>query len=197
MGVLTGCFRAPNAAAVAQSLEETDGGSPLHAEAPVLDGVGAERVDPVVVLGRLVAAIRRTEWRVGLAAANIQDRDGAKRSLLWIRLDHPGVQKIRADQGFAGRLVEWTSTVLGREPEIVRKAPGRRGSQVQSKRWAVERTLSGITSHQRPARDYETGPARSETMIRWAMIGIMVRRLARGRPASRPGPRPLSSKPGL
>ncbi|TQE34825.1 hypothetical protein Sipo8835_14180 [Streptomyces ipomoeae] len=67
MGVLTDYFRAPNAAAVVQSLEETDGGSPLHAEPPVFDGVDAKRVDPVVVLGQLVAAIRRTEWRVDLA----------------------------------------------------------------------------------------------------------------------------------
>ncbi|MFF4433060.1 transposase [Streptomyces sp. NPDC001513] len=39
------------------------------------------------------------------------------------------------------------------------------------------------------ARDYETIPARSETVIRWAMIGIMV--LTRGRSATRPGPHPL------
>nr|WP_307049836.1 IS5 family transposase [Streptomyces achromogenes] len=128
---------------------------------------------------------------VHVVAANIQDRDGAKRSLLWTRLDHPGVQKIWADQGFAGRLVEWSSTILGRELEIVRKAPDQRGFQVQPKRWAVERTFSWLTAHRRLARDYESSPARSETMIRWAMIGIMVRRLTRGRPATRPGPRLL------
>ncbi|WP_344447220.1 transposase, partial [Kitasatospora nipponensis] len=66
-----------------------------------------------------------------------------------------------------------------------------RGFQVQPKRWAVERTFSWLTAHRRLARDYESSPARSETMIRWAMIGIMVRRLTRGRPATRPGPRPL------
>ncbi|MFD5030131.1 transposase [Streptomyces sp. NPDC058220] len=44
-----------------------------------------------------------------VVAANIQDRDGAKRALLWIRLDHPGIEKVRADQGFARRLVEWTA----------------------------------------------------------------------------------------
>ncbi|MCX5215380.1 transposase [Kitasatospora sp. NBC_00240] len=125
-------------------------------------------------------------------AASVQDRAGARRPLLWTRLDHPGVRKIWADQGFAGRLVDWTAQILGRDLEIVRKDPGQRGFQVQPKRWAVERTLSWITTHRRLARDYETSPARSETMIRWAMIGIMVRRLARGGPASRPGPRPLA-----
>lgn len=107
------------------------------------------------------------------------------------RLDHPGVQRIWADQGFAGRLVEWSRTILGRELEIVRKAPDQRGFQVQPKRWAIERTFSWLTAHRRLARDYETSPARSETMIRWAMIGIMVRRLTRGGPATPPGARSL------
>jgi transposase len=126
---------------------------------------------------------------VHVVAASVQDRDGARRPLLWTRLDHPGVKKIWADQGFAGRLVEWTTQILCRELEIVRKDPDQRGFQVQPKRWAVERTFSWLTAHRRLARDYEASPARSETMIRWAMIGIMVRRLTRTGPATRPGPR--------
>ncbi|ROR35842.1 DDE family transposase [Kitasatospora cineracea] len=106
--------------------------------------------------------------------------------------DHPRIERFWADQGFAGRLVEWTARILGRELDIVRKAPGQRGFQVQPKRWAIGRTFSWLTAHRRLARDYETSPAHSETMIRWAMTGIMVRRLTRGRPATRPGPRPLS-----
>lgn len=125
-------------------------------------------------------------------AASVQDRDGARRSLLWTRLDHPTVQKIWADQGFAGRLVDWAATALKRTVEIVRKEPGQRGFQVQPKRWAVERTYAWLTAHRRLARDYEHHPAHAETMIRWAMISIMVRRLTRSGTASRPGPRPLT-----
>ncbi|WP_455754771.1 IS5 family transposase [Streptomyces prasinus] len=145
---------------------------------------GRERFIVTDTLGLLLA--------VHVVAASIQDRDGARRPLLWTRLDHPGVKKIWADQGFAGRLVDWTAQILGRELEIVRKDPGQRGFKVQPKRWAIERTLSWITAHRRLARDYEQQPAHSETMIRWAMIGIMVRRLTRGRPATRRGSRPLS-----
>lgn len=58
---------------------------------------------------------------VHVVAASVQDRDGARRPLLWTRLDHPSVQKIWADQGFAGRLVDWTAQILGRELDIVRK----------------------------------------------------------------------------
>ncbi|MER6082433.1 hypothetical protein [Streptomyces sp. NPDC001833] len=76
-----------------------------------------------------------------MRAPSIQDRDGAKRPLLWTGLDHPSIKKVCADQGFAGRLVEWAAQILGRALEIVRKDPDQRGFQVQSKRWAVERTL--------------------------------------------------------
>ncbi|TCR26099.1 DDE family transposase [Streptomyces sp. BK205] len=126
-----------------------------------------------------------------MVAASVQDRDGARRPHLWAWLDHAQMQKFWADQGFAGRLVDWTARILGRELDIVRKDPGQHGFQAQPKRWAVERTFSWLTAHRRLARDYETIPARSETVIRWAMIGLMVRRLTRGRPATRSGPHPL------
>ncbi|WP_263108122.1 IS5 family transposase [Kitasatospora sp. DSM 101779] len=144
---------------------------------------GRKRFLVTDTLGLLVA--------VHVVAASIQDRDGARRPLLWARLDHPRIQKFWADQGFAGRLVDWTARILGRELDIVRKAPDQRGFQVQPKRWAIERTFSWLTAHRRLARDYEASPARSETMIRWAMIGIMVRRLTRKGPVVRSGRTPL------
>ncbi|MGW4379325.1 transposase [Kitasatospora sp. NPDC004531] len=125
---------------------------------------------------------------VHVVAANIQDRDGGKRPLLWTRLDHPGVKKVWAGQGFAGRLADWATQILGRELEIVRKDSDQRGFQLQPTRWAIERTLSWITANRCLAQDYETNPAHSESMIRWAVIGIMVRRLTRRGPATRPGP---------
>ncbi|MEE1745735.1 transposase [Streptomyces sp. JV184] len=88
-------------------------------------------------------------------------------------------------------MVDRSASILGREPENVRKASEQRGFQVQPKRWAVERTFAWMTARRQLARDDEADPARSETMTRWAMIGIMVRRLTRGCPAQRPGPRPL------
>ncbi|MFC8864836.1 transposase [[Kitasatospora] papulosa] len=148
------------------------------------EGKGRNRFIVTDTLGLLLA--------VHVVSARIQDRDGAKRPLLWTRLDHPGVTKIWADQGFAGRLVQWVTEILSRDLEIVRKDPDQRGFQVQPKRWAVERTFSWLTAHRRLARDYETSPARSETMIRWAMIGVMVRRLNRVGPACRAGRRPLT-----
>ncbi|MFD7439544.1 IS5 family transposase [Streptomyces sp. NPDC059861] len=185
-------------------VREADGRN-AEPSAGLVDSQSVRTADTVPAVSRGFDAGKRVKGRkrlivtdtlgllltVHVVAANIQDRDGAKRSLLWTRLDHPGVKKIWADQGFAGRLVDWTATILGRELEIVHKAPDQRGFQVQPKRWAVERTFSWMNAHRRLARDYETSPARSETMIRWAMIGIMVRRLTRGSPAIRSGSRPL------
>ncbi|MFE3271254.1 transposase [Streptomyces sp. NPDC059215] len=128
---------------------------------------------------------------VHVVAANVQDRDSGRHPLLWTRLDHPSVRRIWADQGFAGRLVEWAAQTLSRDLKIVRKDPDQRGFQVQPKRWLAERTFSWLTAHRRLARDYESSPARSETMVRLAMIGVMVRQLTRPGTAVRPGPRPL------
>ncbi|MFI8884999.1 MULTISPECIES: transposase [unclassified Streptomyces] len=64
-------------------------------------------------------------------------------------------------------MVDRSASILGREPEIVRKAPDQRGFQVQPKRWAVERTFAWMTARRQLARDCEADPARSETMIRW------------------------------
>lgn len=67
------------------------------------------------------------------------------------------------------------------EQDLPRQAPHR----------AADPT-SWLTAHRRLARDYEAGPAHAETMIRWAMIGIMVRRLPRQGPTARPRPQPLT-----
>ncbi|MEU9454565.1 transposase [Streptomyces sp. NPDC048277] len=69
-------------------------------------------------------------------------------------------KKIWADQGFAGRLVDRTTQIIGRELDIVRKDPGRRGFQVRPKRWAVERTASSRGSPTTGASHGTTRPAR-------------------------------------
>ncbi|WP_229889664.1 IS5 family transposase [Streptomyces mirabilis] len=194
--------------ALRDQVREADGRNP-GPSAGLIDSQSVRTADTVPAATRGFDAGKKVKGRkrfivtdtlglllaVHVVAANVQDRDGGRRPLLWTRLDHPSVRKIWADQGFAGRLVDWAAQILGREVEVVRKDPDQRGFQVQPKRWAVERTFSWLTAHRRLARDYEASPAHSETMIRWAMIGIMVRRLTRTGPAARPGPRPLTRVP--
>ena len=127
--------------------------------------------------------------------ASVQDRDGARKLLLELRhrqLMSRAARRVRhlfADGGFAGVLVDWARTLLKTTVEIVRKPQGQKGFAVIPRRWAVERTFAWITSYRRLARDYERHPATAEAIIRWAAINTMTRRIARGTPATRSGPR--------
>ena len=130
---------------------------------------------------------------VVVLAASVQDRDGAKTTLLGSHHAAPRARFIFADAAFAGRLLEWAARVLAITIAVVRKPADQKGFAVIPRRWAVERTLAWITAHRRLARDYERDPKHSEAMIRWASIKTMTRRLARGHPATRPGPRRLTA----
>ncbi|WP_306371674.1 IS5 family transposase [Nocardiopsis sp. CC223A] len=121
---------------------------------------------------------------VCVMAASVQDRDGAKTTLLSLYLATP-VRFVFADAGFAGALVAWTHRLLSTTLHIVRKDPAQVGFAVIPRRWVVERTLAWLTAHRRLVRDYERQPGVAEEMVRWAAIGQMVRRLARGRDATR------------
>lgn len=121
---------------------------------------------------------------VTVIAASWQDRDGAKTALLGAYMATP-IRHVFADQGFAGRLVDWTRDILRTRLEIVRKPADQRGFAVHPRRWVVERTLAWLTICRRLARDYERHPAVSEALIRWAAIAGMTRRITRGRPAHR------------
>jgi transposase len=121
---------------------------------------------------------------VTVLAASWQDRDGAKTALLGVYLSTP-IRYVFADQGFAGRLVDWARRTLRMVIDIVRKPAAQRGFEVHPKRWVVERTLAWLTAHRRLARDYERDPSVSEEMIRWAAISQMLRRITRGTPAER------------
>jgi transposase len=78
---------------------------------------------------------------VCVTAASWQDRDGAKTTLFSAYLATP-IRHVFADQGFAGRLVDWAQATLQTTVEIVRKPAEQRGFAVHPKRWVVERSLA-------------------------------------------------------
>ncbi len=119
----------------------------------------------------------------GLAVhpANVQDRDGAKLLLEPLIGKLPRLERLWADGGYGGHLVEWVAEHCGWTLEIVSKDPATTGFRVVPKRWIVERTFSWLGKCRRLSKDYEHLVTSSEAMIRLAMIGLMVRRL---RPAS-------------
>lgn len=102
----------------------------------------------------------------------------------------PARGAVWADGGYAGRLAAYARSVLQVLVAIVRKQEGQVGFEVLPRRWVVERTLSWISRCRRLDHDYERLPKHSEAMIKWAMIGLMTRRIAPG-PIGAPGnPRP-------
>ena len=118
---------------------------------------------------------------VMVGPANGQDRDGARPLLRAVLQLCRGLQKIWADGGYAGALVNWFREQVGQHHcvlEIVRRLGDKTGFYILPKRWIVERTLSWLVKSRRLARDYETAPHSSESMIYMVMIRLMLKRLA-------------------
>jgi transposase len=110
---------------------------------------GRKRFIVTDTLGLLIVVV--------VLAASVQDRDGAKTTLLSAYLTSP-IRFVFADGGFAGKFVDWARTILATVVHAVRKPEGQHGFAVIPRRWCVERTLAWLTAHRRLARDYERDP---------------------------------------
>jgi transposase len=138
---------------------------------------GRKRHLVVDTLGLLIVVL--------VTAASVQDRDGGVRVLDRAKTAMPSLVHIWADAAYSRRVQDFATRALRIAVQVVAKLVGQAGFVPLPRRWVVERTHAWITGHRRMARDYERLPTHSEAMIKWAMIGLMARRLA---PA--PGRRP-------
>jgi transposase len=111
-----------------------------------------------------------------VTAASVQDTTGGRDVVRELAARQPGVVKAWADSGYKRSVIE-TGATHGIDVQVVSKEPGQKGFTPLPKRWAVERTFGWFMLHRRLARDYETLPERSRTMIHWAMIDNMSKRL--------------------
>jgi transposase len=111
-----------------------------------------------------------------VTAASVQDTTGGRDVVSELAARHPAVVKAWVDSGYKRSVIE-TGASHGIEVEVVSKDPGQKGFAPLPKRWAVERTFGWWMLHRRLVRDYQTLPERSATMIYWAMIDNMGRRL--------------------
>lgn len=137
---------------------------------------GRKRHLLVDVMGLVLAVV--------VHAADVQDRDGAQLLLERLRNTFKRLRVIWADGAYAGRLLTWVRSLRawGRvRIEIVKRPEGVRGFEVLPRRWVVERTFGWLGRYRRLSKDYEFLTDSSETMIRVAMVGLMLRRLATGR----------------
>ena len=113
-------------------------------------------------------------------AGNVQDRDGAKRTLRRLMGRFPRLSLIWADGGYAGQLVVWAAWLAGWTLEIVRRSDDVKGFKVLPKRWIVERTFGWLGRYRRLSKDYEAQTTSSETWIYLAMINLMIHRVVPG-----------------
>lgn len=111
-------------------------------------------------------------------AGDIQDRVGAKLVLAPLIGQMPRLSKMWADAGYGGVLSEWVRAEAGWELEVVAKSPGQTPFVVLSHRWIVERTFAWLGKCRRLSKDYEHLVSSSAALIRLAMIGLMLPRLA-------------------
>ena len=140
---------------------------------------GRKRHLVVDTMGLLVAVL--------VTPASVQDRDGGIRVLSRAKTAMPSLTLVWADGAYSRRVQDYAVRVLRIAVEVVDKPAGQRGFAPLPRRWVVERTNAWVTAARRLARDYERRHTHAEAMVKWAMVGHMLRRLA-----PPPGRRPWS-----
>lgn len=109
-------------------------------------------------------------------SCGLQDPAGAREVLPKLIGRFARLIKIWADAIYRGPLVEWARE-HGWDLEIVERPPGQKGFVKLPRRWVVERTFAWLGLCRRLSKDYEVLPESSETWVKLAMIGLMLRRL--------------------
>jgi putative transposase len=135
---------------------------------------GRKRHIAVDTLGLLLAVV--------VTAASVDDAAAAKEVFEQLRPNRqPRLEVIWADSKYHNHeLNDWLSRQrnINWRLEIVRRPDGAKGFVLLPKRWVVERTFSWLGRWRRLSRDYEHRTDSSESMLRIASIGRMLRRLA-------------------
>ena len=78
--------------------------------------------------------------------------------------------------------------LLGLTLVVIRRPAGTAGFVLLPRRWVAERTFSWLGRWRRLAREYEELPEVSETMVKLAMIRLMLHRLAHPNRKQLPAP---------
>ena len=110
--------------------------------------------------------------------AGIQDRDGAKALLEEIKDRMPRLELIWADGGYRGKFITWVAETCFWLLQVVLRKDDVKGFHVLPRRWVVERTFAWICRNRRLSKDYERQAKSEEAFCYYAMINLMLRRLA-------------------
>jgi putative transposase len=135
---------------------------------------GRKRHIAVDTLGLLCAVV--------VTAANVSDGKGACKLL-----DRLTAQKFPRLQGACGDGRYNDKAFIARleqrqlSLEVKSRPPGAKGFVLLKKRWIVERTFAWLGFDRRLSKDRERSVASSETRVRIAAIGMMLRRLTKAK----------------
>jgi putative transposase len=116
---------------------------------------------------------------VRVHAANIQDCVAARAVLAQVQGRFPHIQRLYADGGYRGTLIDWVAQTLGWLLISILRSDTATGFQVLPQRWIVERTFGWLSWFRRLRKEYAYLTSSSEAMIQIAMIHLMVKRLAK------------------
>jgi hypothetical protein len=111
-----------------------------------------------------------------VGVASVSDNTIGIQLLNQAKTTYPTITKTWVDAGFKNTMVEHGAT-LGIDVEVVPRNTHVKGFTPVARRWVVERTLGWVVLHRRLARDYETHPTNSASMIRIAMIDNLAKRV--------------------
>jgi putative transposase len=152
----------------------------VKAAAGVSDGVGTDGGKKV--RGRKRHTLTDTLGLllcVAVTAANVSDGRAAPAVLDQLSLpDRASVRVVFADGRYHDTVcAAWFACRAGMRLEVVSRPEGVRGFVPIRKRWVVERTYGWLMTNRRCVREYEKRVWSSESRVKLAAIGMMLRRL--------------------
>src|SRR4051794_10130859 len=115
---------------------------------------------------------------VTVHAADVQDADGVGDLLRRLKRLYPWLKAVFADGAYDRLAALLACFLLGLTLIIVRRLAGTEGFVLLPRHWVAERTLGWLGRWRRLARDYEELPEVSETMVKLAVIRLILHRLA-------------------
>ena len=112
-------------------------------------------------------------------SAGIQDRAGARLVVAQLMVFFGTIKLIWADGGYTGvKLIDWALSFFNIVWTVVKRP--RKIFKIVKFRWIVERTFGWMNYQRRLSKDYEFLPQTSEAFVKFAAIGMMMRRISPG-----------------